>query len=61
MLVHSAERVRYLFNQDNTPTEALDWLGENEIVSIRLDGVSHWVAVDQPEEMARKLLEAIAA
>jgi hypothetical protein len=61
VLVCSAERVRYLFNPDNTPAESLDWLRNNEITSIRLDGASHWMAVDQPERMAQKLLEAIAA
>ena len=61
VLVRSAERVRYLFNPDNTPAESLDWLHDNELVSIRLDGASHWMAVDQPDLMAEKLLEAIAA
>jgi pimeloyl-ACP methyl ester carboxylesterase len=59
--VRSAERVLYLFNPDNTPAESLGWLRNNEITSIRLDGASHWMAVDQPELMAQKLLEAIAA
>ncbi len=61
VLVSSAERVRYLYNPDNTPPESLDWLHDNEIVSIRIDGASHWGAVDQPDLMAQKLLEAIAA
>ncbi|MDJ0960783.1 MAG: alpha/beta hydrolase [Acidimicrobiia bacterium] len=60
VLVRSADRVRYLFNPDNTPAESLDWLRDNEIVSIRLDGAGHWMAVDEPDLMAQKLLEAIA-
>ncbi len=60
VLVRSAERVRYLYNPNNTPAESRAWLRDNEIMSIRLDGASHWAAVDQPELLAHKLLEAIA-
>ena len=59
VLASSAPDVHYLLNPDNSPTDSLDWLADGGIQQHRLDGASHWKAVDQPGGMARRLLAAL--
>ncbi len=61
VLARSASTVRYLYNPENTPAASLHWLDESDLATIRLDNASHWKAVDQPELMAEKTLQALAA
>jgi len=58
ILSRSAE-VFYLYNPSNCPEATLVWLRTSSIHLIRADSASHWISVDQPEELSRLALAAL--
>lgn len=51
-------RVVYLYDENNTPPQTLAWIAAHKIDARRLDGVSHWMACEQPETTAAAILAA---
>ncbi|MEO1057743.1 MAG: alpha/beta hydrolase [Actinomycetota bacterium] len=60
VLTQSAPHVSYLFNPDNIPAESSEWMRRNEIAAIQLDNASHWASVDQPDLVAKVMLDALS-
>ena len=58
LLIEAAEAV-YLYNPDNCPDASLEWLEHAPLPRLTLDNATHWKSVDQPEQLARKLSEAL--
>jgi len=51
-------RVVYLYDEANTPPQTLAWIAAHEIDAHRLEGVSHWMACEQPGPTAAAILAA---
>ena len=51
--------VWYLYNPSHCPPSSQDWLRRNPVREIHLDGATHWPSVDQPDVLARRILEAL--
>ncbi len=55
-----ARHAAYLYNPANCPPETLDWLERHPLPRTRLDGASHWPTLDQPDQTARAILDALS-
>lgn len=56
VLLTSAPRVHYIYNPANTPAETIEWLADHqELARSQLPGASHWMMVDQPQQLARRI------
>ena len=58
-VLREAATVWYLYNPANCPPATLDWLRRTPLQTIRLDGASHWPSVDQPDLLAKRILEVL--
>lgn len=57
LLLTAAPRVHYIYNPANTPAETIEWLADHqELARSQFPGASHWVMVDQPQQLARRIL-----
>ena len=55
------EDVWYLYNPGNCPRPTLTWLAKNPMRRLLMTGASHWKSVEQPHELAAKILEALSS
>lgn len=58
-VLNETENVYYLYNPDNCPETTIEWLRNNPIRRVRMDGASHWKSFDQPHLLADKILQAL--
>ncbi len=61
LLARCAKRVHYLYNPDNTPDDSIQWLRDHDLAATILEGTTHWPTVDQPDLVATKILDCLAA
>ena len=58
-MLASAGKVVYLYNPENCPASTLEWLKNNPMERIVLTNASHWKSVDQPKQLAERILQAL--
>lgn len=58
-VLSEATRVTYFYNPDNCPKTTLRWLEENPMDRFVLKGASHWPSIDQPDQLADRIAEAL--
>lgn len=58
ILLAAAQAV-YLYNPVNCPQSTLDWLDQNPMPRILMDGASHWPSIDQPDLLAQAIRQAL--
>ena len=55
----NAASVIYLCNRDNMTESSIEWLRQNDICEIQLEGASHWMSVEQPHLLAEKIQQGL--
>jgi pimeloyl-ACP methyl ester carboxylesterase len=58
-VLKSSGNVVYLYNPENCPEPTIQWLEHNPMERILLTNATHWKSVDQPEQLADKISEAL--
>lgn len=58
-VLRAAADVTYFYNPANCPQSTLDWLRDNPLKRMLLPGASHWPTIDQPEQLAQKMMAAL--
>ncbi|MBY6116203.1 alpha/beta hydrolase [Mameliella alba] len=58
-VLKSSGNVVYLYNPENCPETTIQWLEHNPLERIVLANATHWKSVDQPEQLADKISEAL--
>lgn len=58
-VLKSSGDVVYLYNPENCPESTLRWLEENPMERIVLENATHWKSVDQPDQFADRIAEAL--
>ena len=58
-LLARAAKVHYFFNPGNCPASTIEWLRGGHVNPIEMKSASHWMSVDQPNELAEQIIRAL--